>query len=557
MKIRKIEFVNHPVLGDIKFDFTDMDGIVFNTIILAGDNGTGKSLLLNQIFSFPKLNSDRQIRDEQRIIEIELSNSEIEIIKNNNDLKSHFNDPIIDNVFFIRFDSSKEINRGRISISAITKVGNMSMPTNLFDHDSTRQILTIIFSDVEINFTPAQISTVTSQIIDTKNYRSERSSAQLATEITQLLIDIQSIDALEFAQWGRENIGIAVDDNKIDQRIKRFTNAFHFMFPLKRYDRIETVEGRKEIIFKENGKEMTISNLSSGEKQVVFRGSFLLKNQKSAKGALILIDEPEISLHPNWQLKILTYFKKLFSDSEGLTSQLIVATHSPFIIHNANRSMDKVIVLQKNEKGNISIAADPEFYSWTPEMKIQEAFNVIHILRPNSSTVFVEGKTDEKYFNKALEIFQFDQTLIGFQWIGMINENGNPVNTGVPALNMARTFFLANLNIILGKAILLYDSDAKKSDENHSNLFIRSMVKNSANSVYNIGIENLLKLPTKFKKREFYIKRKKVDGYNAVTRWQELDKTKLCGYICEELDPENQKLILANLKIEIEKLLAL
>jgi len=54
---------------------------------------------------------------------------------------------------------------------------------------------------------------------------------------------------------------------------------------------------------------MSISQLSSGEKQIVFRGSFLLKDKESSKGALILIDEPEISLHPNWQLKVLSFFK--------------------------------------------------------------------------------------------------------------------------------------------------------------------------------------------------------------------------------------------------------
>jgi len=48
------------------------------------------------------------------------------------------------------------------------------------------------------------------------------------------------------------------------------------MFPKKKHRRIENTEGNKEIIFEEGGREMNIEKLSSGEKQIVFRGSFLL-----------------------------------------------------------------------------------------------------------------------------------------------------------------------------------------------------------------------------------------------------------------------------------------
>ena len=52
MKIRKIEFTKHPIFGDIKLDFTDVNVKTVNTIIITGENGVGKSLLLNTIFDF-------------------------------------------------------------------------------------------------------------------------------------------------------------------------------------------------------------------------------------------------------------------------------------------------------------------------------------------------------------------------------------------------------------------------------------------------------------------------------------------------------------------------
>jgi|GEM_PF-3975823 len=53
MKIAGIRIKNDIVLGDIEFDFT-LDGKIINTIILAGENGVGKTRLLEIIYDFTK-----------------------------------------------------------------------------------------------------------------------------------------------------------------------------------------------------------------------------------------------------------------------------------------------------------------------------------------------------------------------------------------------------------------------------------------------------------------------------------------------------------------------
>ena len=328
------------------------------------------------------------------------------------------------------------------------------------------------------------------------------------------------------------------------------------MFPLKRYKRIENKNNKKEIIFEENGKEMSISKLSSGEKQIVFRGSFLLKDKESSKGALILIDEPEISLHPNWQLKALSFFKKLFTNNSGKqTSQIIVSTHSPFIIHNANRNDDKVIILQKDLTGKTVIPNKAKFFGWSNEKFVQEAFNITHFLTDYKTTVFLEGETDEKYYNKCLEVFNKAHLPIEFKWIGRINEKGNVENTGDTALNQAKTFFTANMEQIKSRIILFYDSDTQKPKEDIENLSIRKMKFNDKNLTFKIGVENLLTIDQHIDIPSFYKQKIKKDGYGAESILRELDKTKLCSFICEVLDLEKQKLILKELENEIDKLL--
>lgn len=112
------------------------------------------------------------------------------------------------------------------------------------------------------------------------------------------------------------------------------------------FDKVDTSSTNEiRILFEKHGKSITIDELSTGEKQIIFRGSMLLKN------GCILIDEPELSMHPSWQSKILDYYRDLFRDtSNKQTVQMIFATHSEYVIRSAmkERNNTLVVVLQNN-----------------------------------------------------------------------------------------------------------------------------------------------------------------------------------------------------------------
>jgi hypothetical protein len=363
------------------------------------------------------------------------------------------------------------------------------------------------------------------------------------------LIDIQALDSQEFAQWAKKNIGSRIDESKIDTRIKRFTRAFDMIFPSKKFLGIENRKHNKEVLFEEMGKKMPIEKLSSGEKQIVFRGGFLLKDKGANKGSAILIDEPEISLHPKWQLEILDFYKTIINSETEVKSQFFVAPHSPFIIHNPNRRNDRVIILTKKENGEITTLDNPEFYSWTNSKIVKEAFRIEYIFSNPRNRMFVEGVTDEKYLNTAKQIFGLSTSLsFDVSWIGRINETGNAEFTGDTALNQAKSFFMANSDMFQSKVVLYYDSDTNKPDETHNQILIRKMPKDSSNDTFKIGIENLLVLPRGVDKSPFYTDRIKVDEYGAKSTIQNLDKTKLCDWVCDSNDTELKKTILEKLK---------
>lgn len=90
----------------------------------------------------------------------------------------------------------------------------------------------------------------------------------------------------------------------------------------------------KKVLFKQGGislftpdREIKLDMLSSGEKHDFIMFYNLIFNNKN--GGLVLIDEPEISLHVEWQE---TYLDKLLAICKMNGLQAIVATHSPNII---------------------------------------------------------------------------------------------------------------------------------------------------------------------------------------------------------------------------------
>ena len=77
------------------------------------------------------------------------------------------------------------------------------------------------------------------------------------------------------------------------------------------------------------GKQISLSQLSSGEKQEIILFYKLIF--ETPENTLLLIDEPEISLHIAWQKK---FMDDLYEIIKFKKLNVIVATHSPQIINN-------------------------------------------------------------------------------------------------------------------------------------------------------------------------------------------------------------------------------
>lgn len=100
------------------------------------------------------------------------------------------------------------------------------------------------------------------------------------------------------------------------------------------------IDTNKGFIFETcNGTELESTELSSGEQHEVVLLFELLFHAK--KNSLVLIDEPEISLHVVWQKEFLSDIKEIIKLQK---IDVIIATHSPQII---NEHWDLTINLDK------------------------------------------------------------------------------------------------------------------------------------------------------------------------------------------------------------------
>ena len=517
-KIRNVEFLNHPILGNLSLDFCDTNGHAADTVIFAGENGVGKSTILNTLYELISHRLDFE------------ANIEYEFEGQTFNLKFHW----------------KVYPGGQRYITAQDNTG-MEMISGSSEFQR-KYPLYGIFSDVDINFHSNNLTSVTSLALD-REAKSRRSSNNLPTEIKQLIIDIQALDDADIAYWVKTHPNTSTDSINIHERMPRFTRAFDRMFDDLKYSRVENIDGHKAILFEKNGKLIQIDALSSGEKQIVYRGCFLLKDANAMNGAFVFIDEPEISLHPKWQMKVMDYYKGIFTDESGhQTSQIFAVTHSPFIIHNENRRNDKVIVLNRDSSGNIVVNDKPEYYKCSSVEVIQDAFE-IHDFDSGTPTVYLEGRTDEKYFKKTAEVFDMDLPF-QFRWIGYIDGNGQEVNTGKDSINRAVQFLIAqNLPFV---NIALLDSDTNVKTKSQKNVIVSSIHKYDNAKGIKVGIENALVLDGVDVER-FRKQNKITDEYGGTKIIPEFLKMQCCDYICN-LDPEEQKKILINLKAEIDTL---
>lgn len=161
------------------------------------------------------------------------------------------------------------------------------------------------------------------------------------SEKLQLLIDelfsyrlINKIELLKFDINHKKILTVYLDDlkEKLEYYVLllRKLRVFSSVLTEKKFTN-KTVSFSPEhgiLVKLSDGSNIDVNSLSSGEKNEIIMLYHLIFDVKD--NTVLLIDEPEISLHVAWQLEFLNDVEKIIEDKK---LQVIIATHSPQIIN--------------------------------------------------------------------------------------------------------------------------------------------------------------------------------------------------------------------------------
>jgi ABC-type lipoprotein export system ATPase subunit len=285
--------------------------------ILSGINGSGKSTILNCIASLA-LKGYVPDRTSELIKSVE--------ILFNNGVALLF-DQIQGDIKSLEHQAMEKPQYGEIVSQLKDKEGsNPSKEFSVWNTTLTPKEPIDLIIDV--------ISTFDNVIPEAGKHPDENVKTELDRDIFRLqkqYLDYQlNIGKKAFEAVTQNNAHIQEDVQNIRKQQEKFLEIIDNLFK----DTGKKINREKnEIVFTSGTEELTAYQLSSGEKQIlVILLTVLVQDNKPS---IIFMDEPEISLHFDWQKKLIQYIREL-----NPNVQIILATHSPAVIMEGWR--DKV-----------------------------------------------------------------------------------------------------------------------------------------------------------------------------------------------------------------------
>lgn len=352
MKILKLKLYNFRNMKFKEIDFCNHEGRPRSFTAIIGDNGVGKTAILEGITKgFTPI--IRTISDKA-VKECDINNTDI-----------------------IQGEKWTAINL------------NVELENEVFTWYNKRRTTTKVMFDEKIN-----------QVLDLKNiklkyeqcYENGKLPLILYYGINRVITEIPKRghireakieDSLkncfdnvnyfrDFYEWFKTEEDIELREQKENPKYKNVKldsvrTAIERMIPGYNNLRIKLNPSRMIITNKE-GIHLRIEQLSGGYKAILSIVSDIAKRLATANPhsqnpleeyGIILIDELDLHLHPKWQKTIANDLKRTFPNC-----QFIITTHSPFIIQSLNK--EEVINIEKDFNDS-----DGSFEGWSIE-EIQE-----------------------------------------------------------------------------------------------------------------------------------------------------------------------------------------
>lgn len=468
-RLLQFEILKHPFFTRQVFNFVgnDTNSVGPYITLLIGPNGTGKSQLLETIVnifnviqaSFEKGKMAQKFDCEfylkyslnEDIIEIKYTKSEFLVLLNTNKAEI-FNIPtpskflasaINLNDRFPFFTSRSKVKNSKYVYLGIRTASNNAfknnnalidrLSTSLFDRSnlakyknifnllSLKEELTILYKagrnliiknekDLLSFQNPILLNEKFQKIIDNIEPGSRFSIRR--DKYSRILNQFSNIELVsnfltelfptfsDFTRNFQYNSSIKFNDKN---RIEAFLEEISV---LKVMRDLELLNVEKLLLHRKSTK-YAFDNASSGEHHIL--SGFINIISTIEDSSLILIDEPEISLHPNWQIQYMNLLQSTFKNYKNC--HFIISTHSHFLVSDLQPENSSIISFQLNDEGYISNQTlDFETFGWSTENILYRVFGVSSVrnyyLEMDLRELLSKVSTGSNEFARMREIIQ-------------------------------------------------------------------------------------------------------------------------------------------------------
>jgi len=276
--------------------------------VLVGKNGSGKSTILRSINSLLKKDTNEDLK-KSRIFNILLNNG-TSIKHTVNELNSD-----TDKLIASLSELSKSIKKTQSNTKQKSKIDRLIKDV-LENKSNVRNIKISAIESSDDN----DDEVINSELISTVNMNANSVMALIGSDgesktILDMEISAESKKLKDIFNNSRESY------LEIKERLESVLNK---LFSESRKS-IKINNGEIIIQWIDNNEHLTIPNLSSGERQLIY--IMLKAANTSLENTILLMDEPEISLHLSWQENLIDSITQI-----NPNCQLIIVTHSPAIL---------------------------------------------------------------------------------------------------------------------------------------------------------------------------------------------------------------------------------
>ena len=316
-------FQNFAKLKDTSIEFNDIT-------VLAGKPGTGKSYVMKMMYAIDEVYSLKTSFEEKNTDEAISLLSEIETSLNkldNSDKEygTKMANILKDTLKAERLADNKDFHFG-------TNYNNL-LKSIFVEHNQISENFEVAYLDTKIKF----LNTILNVSFD----NNKKNISDIIFVETPLILEFKSFITREKGKtpYHIESLLKILDkdfsfpDDEQDKFIKSFREKAQTIIG----GDIEST-GDSFIFNRKDDKNYDILNASSGIKSIGLL-QYLVTNKALKKGSVLFWEEPEVHLHPSWQLKMVDLFVELMN--AGV--KIVFSTHSPYMADYLNA------ISQKNE----------------------------------------------------------------------------------------------------------------------------------------------------------------------------------------------------------------